>query len=143
MGSPERAGLRAALGVALAFATLAGCKTPRSPREHADGDVTGRWAAESAASGKEAEGGTLRWRLEVEQHPAGRLFGEGTMEREGRTATFPVRGVRDRHQVDLRFALPGGAAMYHGGIIDMKTIVGELYLERDTIPVSFTREGSR
>src|SRR5690606_31782277 len=124
--------------LALALA-VAACKPPRSPRESAEGSLTGAWTAESAAPGAPRDTGTVAWRLALEEREAGRLAGSGTMAHGGEASPFAVSGVRGRGEVTLYLDLPGERVKYHGGVQGAATIAGELYLPGDTLAVTFTR----
>lgn len=121
------------------LAAVTACKPPRSPRERAEGSVTGQWTAESVAPGAPRDTGRVAWRLALEEREAGKLAGDGSMTRGADAAPFPLSGVRGESDLTLYFDLPGERVKYHGGIVNPKTITGELYLPNDTIPLTFTR----
>lgn len=134
-----RAPLRLPL-VALLLAAAA-CKPPRSPREVAEARVTGEWTAHSVAAGAPLDTGNLEWSLTLTEREAGKVDGRGGLRRGGgETAPFRVHGQRAEHEITLEWRLPGETARFHGSVVDAKTIVGEVWLRRDTLPVSFTRE---
>lgn len=118
-----------------------GCKSPRSPREVATESVTGTWTARSVVSytppTSEEE---LHWRFGLEQREAGKLRGSGEVTRVGRASTFELEGIRDESTVNFQFSLNGEPAKYDGSIMDAETMVGQMYLPGDTIPVTLTRE---
>lgn len=131
--------MRRALLISLAAAALAACHPPRSPREIAEGSVTGWWTAVSAASGEPRDTGRAAWRLSLEQREAGRLAGRGSLSRAGDSATFTLAGLRAETEINLELHLPGGVR-FHGSIADPRTLVGEMAFPDDTLPVTFTRE---
>lgn len=135
MRSPLIVGTTVAL-----LALAAACKPPRSPRDHAQGSVTGEWRSESVAPGAPADTGTVTWRLALEERAAGMLSGQGQMARGSDSAPFGLSGVRGENEITLYFDLPGERIKYHGGILGLSTIAGELYLPDDTIAVTFTRD---
>ena len=127
-------------GAVILIALLAACKAPRSPREAATGKLTGRWTAESTAIGPPVDTGLVQWALELEHGQAGKLVGRGAMAHRGSREAFSLAGLRGESEIQLKFELRGQRVRYHGGIVDVRTIVGEMYLPDDTIAVTFTRE---
>ena len=127
------------LGTALTLLELSACKAPRSPREMAEDNVTGRWTAESIAAKEPKEAGRTTWLLELQQEQAGKLTGRGTRTQGTGSSSFTFEGVRAENDVILKLRLKGESVKYHGSILDPKTIVGEMQLPTDTLPVTFTR----
>jgi hypothetical protein len=128
-----------ALLTAMSLLELAACKPPRAPREIAEGNVTGRWSAESIAAKTPEDVGRTTWGLELEQQAAGKLRGRGTRTQGIGSSTFSLTGVRAENEVQFEFKLRGESVTYHGSLMDAKTIVGEMQLRTDTLPVTFTR----
>lgn len=118
---------------------LLACKPPRSPRERATSSVTGMWTAESVPPGAAGDTGRVGWRLQLQERAAGKVAGRGSLADSRAPAEFSLFGVRGENEITLYFDLAGERLKYHGGIHDPKTMVGELYLTGDTIPVTFTR----
>lgn len=118
----------------------AACKPPRSPREVAGARVTGTWTARSAAAGAPLDTGNLAWALVLAEREAGKVDGRGTLRRGGEDSAFRLHGHRAEHEITLEWELPGETAKFHGSVLDARTIVGEVQMRGDTLPVSFTRE---
>jgi hypothetical protein len=129
-----------ALLTAMSLLELAACKPPRAPREIAEGNVTGRWSAESIAAETPEEAGRTVWQLELEQEKAGKLRGRGTRTEGTRSSSFSLAGVRAENELQFDFELGNEPVMHHGSIMDAKTIVGEMQFRTDTLPVTFTRD---
>lgn len=130
---------RPAMLVLLGMA-IAACHPPRSPREVAESRLTGTWTAHSASVGEPRDTGQVAWRLRLDERDAGRVEGRGGVYMRADSAAFDLSGVRGRSELTLQFAFGGERVQYHGGIVDAKTIVGEMILPRDTVPVTFTKE---
>lgn len=124
----------------LALLLAAACKPPRDPRKVAQGDLSGRWTAVSAAVGAPQDTGEVAWNLTLRQGPAGKLDGTGTRAGRSGTVGFPLSGHRGESEVTLQFELEGEEVKYHGSVLNAKTLVGEMLLPRDTVHVSFRRE---
>lgn len=50
-----------------------------------------------------------------------------------------MNGIRGERLFTLDLDLAGAKARFRGSVMDMRTMVGELYLEADTLLVTFTR----
>ncbi|MGI9181406.1 MAG: hypothetical protein ACR2H9_13010 [Longimicrobiaceae bacterium] len=112
---------------------LGACKTPRQPIEVPEGNVSGVWSAETGPAGE------MRWQLSLEQGAAGKLTGEGSLVDQTRSTSFSVNGIRGENTINFDLDTEDAKAKFDGSIMDMETIVGELYLETDTLHVTFTR----
>ncbi|HEX2191349.1 MAG TPA: hypothetical protein VHG51_20730 [Longimicrobiaceae bacterium] len=134
--------MRAALKLWLLVLLLAAaaCKPPRSPREVSEARVTGEWTAHSVAAGAPLDTGNLAWSLALVEREAGKVDGRGSLRRGGEAAPFGIHGQRAEHEITLEWALPGETVKFHGSVVDARTIVGEVWMRGDTLPVSFTRE---
>jgi hypothetical protein len=131
---------RAATAALLLAALAAGCKSPRPPHEAAEGDVSGEWTAESVATTRPEPAGEIRWRLLMDEQDGGRLRGDGSLAHPGGSDAFTVVGIRGESTVNFEMHLEAGAtARFDGSILDVKTMVGQVDLGGDTIPVTFTR----
>ncbi len=119
---------------------LAACHPPRSPREVAEGTVTGEWRAESAAIGEPADSGHVAWRLTLTEHAAGKLDGRGSVQHGDSATGFRVAGHRGENEVTLQFELLGAPVKYHGSLTGAKTIVGEMQMPHDTVHVTLTKK---
>lgn len=121
-------------------AALAACHPPRSPREVAGSRLTGTWTAHSASVGEPRDSGEVAWRLRLDERDAGRVEGRGGVYMPRDSAAFALSGIRGENEVTLQFAFGGERVVYHGAIVDAKTMVGEMLMPRDTLPVTFTKE---
>jgi hypothetical protein len=119
---------------------IAACHPPRSPREVAEGTVTGEWRAESAAVGEPAGSGHVAWRLTLTEHAAGKLDGRGSVQHGDSATGFRLAGHRGENEVTLQFELLGAPVKYHGSLTGAKTIVGEMQMPHDTVHVTLTRD---
>jgi hypothetical protein len=134
--SPPKWARVAILAAALA---LAACHPPRSPREVAQGNVTGTWTAESAAIGEPQDSGYVAWRLTLQEHAAGKVDGRGIARHGTESTAFVLTGHRGEDEVTLQWELLGAAVKYHGAIMDAKTMVGEMQMPHDTLHVTLMR----
>jgi hypothetical protein len=114
----------------LATLAAAACKTPRAPDQVATGDLTGTWTA--AAESREA----MRWRIVLEEHEGGRLSASGAVTSAGETREFVTNGIRDASSVQLDLEI----GTFDGSIRSVDSLVGNLYLPGDTVPLTFQRE---
>lgn len=112
---------------------LGACKTPRQPIEVPEGNVSGTWSAETGPAGE------MRWQLSLEQGAAGKLTGEGSLIHQTRSTSFSVNGIRGENTINFDLQMDDAKVEFDGSIMDMETMVGELYLETDTLHVTFTR----
>lgn len=128
------------LTLAASLVAVAACHAPRSPREVADGSVSGRWTAESAAVGEPFDSGHVAWRLALEQREAGKLAGRGYRVQGGDSTEFTLTGLRGENKLNVQLHLPDHSVRYRGSVADPKTIVGEMHLPGTTLPVTFTRQ---
>jgi hypothetical protein len=115
------------------------CKSPRSPREAAEVRVEGQWRGISAAQPAPNDTGSLTWRLAVIEGQSGKLHGSGILERGGSEQKFNLDGLRGEAYVTIEFDIEGNPAKFAGTIMDIKTIVGEVVMNGDTLPVSLAR----
>jgi hypothetical protein len=123
----------AALLLALVLVATA-CKTPRPPHRTYLDDVSGSWAAQSR------EPVPAGWGLQLQQRDGGRILGNGSLTRETESAVFPIRGIRGPHEITLAFHLEPSAARFDGSVMGAEQIVGRLYLDGDTIYLTFSRQ---
>lgn len=130
---------RAVAWLALVAMLEAGCKAPRSPREVSLGSLTGEWTAESISGTTPEDTTRSTWLFSLLEREAGKLRGQGSVARGTAREEFAVSGVRGETRLDLQFELGGESVRYHGSVMGPRTIVGEIYLPRDTIPVSLVR----
>lgn len=121
-------------GLVLAACLVPGCKTPRTPHRVAENDVSGVWRAQSTAPVP------IGWSLRLDQLDAGKLAGSGSMARTDGTSTFTLKGIRGPRAINLDFHLEQGSGRFDGSVMDAQTIVGRLYLERDTIALTFEKD---
>lgn len=131
--------MRVAL-VAVAALAVTACKPPRSPREMSEGRITGTWTAHSAAVGEPRDTGQASWKISFVEHAAGKVDGRGGVTVGGASDTFVLKGHRGEAELTFEFDLPGGGVKYHGSVMDPNTIVGEMQMPADTLPVTLTRE---
>jgi hypothetical protein len=124
----------------LLLLALTACHPPRSPREVAEGSVTGEWRAESAAIGEPADSGHVAWRLTLTEHAAGKLDGRGSVQHGDSATAFRLSGHRGENEVTLQFELLGAAVKYHGSLTGAKTIVGDMQMPHDTVHVTLTKK---
>ena len=132
--------MRRHLLIVIALLTaLSACKAPRSPREAAEVRISGDWFGSSAARGQPLDTGNIEWRLRIDEGQGGKFNGRGVLERSGVAQEFELDGLRGEGFLTMEFDLPQGTAHYKGSVMDIKTIVGAVVLERDTIALSLTR----
>jgi hypothetical protein len=129
-----RAGWGVALLLLVEFAAH-GCKAPREPHKPPENDVSGTWTAEA-----EQARVPMSWEMRLEQQDAGKLEGEGRVTRGGSSSRYSVSGVRATHEIRMDFHLDRTRARFSGSVLDPVTIVGRVYLETDTVPLTFRRE---
>jgi hypothetical protein len=125
--------------VAALLTALSACKPPRSPREAAEVRISGDWFGSSAAHGQPLDTGNIEWRLRIDEGQGGKFNGQGALKRPGMQQEFELDGLRGEGFLTMEFDLPQGTAQYKGSVMDIKTIVGELVLEHDTLALSLTR----
>jgi hypothetical protein len=131
---------RARVAIVAAALALAACHPPRSPREVAQGNVTGTWTAESAAIGEPQDSGHVAWRLTLQEHAAGKVDGRGTAHHGTKSTAFVLTGHRGEDEVTLEWDLLGAPVKYHGAIMGARTMVGEMQMAHDTLHVTLTRK---
>jgi hypothetical protein len=56
------------------------------------------------------------------------------------SSNFSLAGVRAENEVRFEFEIGDEPVKYHGSLMDATTIVGEMQLRTDTLPVTFTRD---
>lgn len=140
MGSRESPAVRVlGLSALLVVALATACKPSRSPREAVEGNVTGRWTAESRALKYDADTGGISWVLELEELEGGRMKGRGSAGKAGARQDFDLGGRRDAHRLVLDLDLRDTEASLVGSLESADRITAEIALERDTVPVTFTR----
>lgn len=128
---------RPALAISLlALLGLMACKAPRPATEAPVGDMSGEWRAQTGAAGE------MHWRLLLDEEDAGRLVGEGSLTHQARSSTFTVSGLRGERTVELELDLEGATGRFHGSLADPGTLVGRLFLDADTLLVTFNRSGA-
>ena len=118
---------------------LYACKPPRSPREAAEVKVRGEWRGTSAAVGMPADTGKLDWHLIINEGQSGKLDGRGSVTGQGSSRAFELDGLRGEAFITVEFDLEGTPARYQGSVMDIKTIVGEVFTGQDTFALSLTR----
>ncbi len=129
-----------AAGMVAVMLLLAGCKSPRPPEQAAVGDLSGGWSARSVATTRPQPAGEIIWRLFLEEEDGGRIRGRGSLAHAGTAASFSIVGIRGERVIDFDLHLEDGErAKFGGGVMDVNTMVGEVELRGDTIPLAFTR----
>ena len=123
--------MRRHLLILLALLLLVSCKPPRNPRAGVESKATGQWHAQSAHGS---------WLLSIEEELAGKLRGTGSIVSGNNERTFALEGLRDQSVVKLEFTLGNTDVRFLGSVMDSKTMVGELFMSKDTLPLSFTRD---
>jgi hypothetical protein len=124
-----------AFSLLLALALAPACKSPRtSPHRVAEDDVTGVWRAQST------EPAPIGWSLRLDQMDAGNIEGQGSLTRTDGTTDFSVKGLRGPRDIKMHFDLDRGSAAFDGSVMNPEMIVGRLYLDGDTIKLTFERD---
>jgi hypothetical protein len=124
-----------AFSLSLALALAPACKSPRTaPHRVAEDDVSGVWRAGST------EPEPIGWSLRLDQAAAGNLEGRGSLTRADGTVEFAVRGLRGPRDIKLQFALDRVSAEFDGSVTGPDMIVGRVFLDGDTIKLSFERD---
>jgi hypothetical protein len=124
-----------ASSLVMALALAPACKSPRtSPHRVAEDNISGVWRAGST------EPEPIGWSLRLDQADAGNLEGRGSLTRAGGTVDFAVRGLRGPRDVKLQFDLDTAAAEFEGSVTGPEMIVGRVFLDGDTINVTFERD---
>jgi hypothetical protein len=132
--------LRMLAGIVLVATFSTACKSPRPPYETAQGDVSGEWFAESEATPRAGRAGEIRWRMLLDQGEAGKLDGRGELAGDRGSSAFTLTGVRGQGTVNFELHMEGGgSASFDGSVLDVKTMVGKMELEGDTVAVTFVR----
>lgn len=137
---PRRSGAWTAAAVLAVAMWMAACHPPRSPRDVAEGRISGEWTAHSAAVGEPRDTGEVSWRLRLHERESGKVEGSGGVWMRRDSAAFELSGIRGENELTLQFALGGERVKYVGSVMDPKTIVGEVQTAGDTLPVTFTRK---
>jgi hypothetical protein len=112
-----------------------GCKAPREPHKLPENDVSGTWTAEAEQARM-----PMVWEMRLDQKEAGKLEGEGRLTRGGSSSRYSVNGVRATHEIRMDFHLDRTRARFSGSVLGSETIVGRVYLETDTVLLTFRRE---
>ena len=131
--------LLTSLAVAALIAMIA-CKPPRSPRESADAKISGDWSGESPAVGAPHDTGKVEWTFKLREVESGKFEGIGSRSQHGRADQFDLRGVRGENEIRFEFETPHGEAEFKGAVMDVKTIVGQIYAGKDTLPLGLRRK---
>jgi hypothetical protein len=122
------------VGLVLLASLAAGCKTPRTPHRVTENDVSGVWRAQSS------EPVPIGWSLRLEQGDAGKIQGSGNLTRTDGTSSFTLRGLRGPREINLDFHLEQAAGKFDGSVMSAEMIVGRLFLNGDTINLTFERD---
>lgn len=101
--------------------------------------MEGQWRGISVAHGAPVDTGSLTWRLAIEEEQSGKVHGRGVMQGSGREVEFELDGLRGESFVTIEFDIEGSQAIFKGTLMDIKTMVGELTMQSDTLPLSLSR----